>query len=330
MKPINNSNRNGSAKNFWLNVYKDTSFPSFIVLVMLVILNGILQPGFFTLGVVRTNFMTFTPLILVTIAQSIVIISGSVDFSAGASLSFFTCLVAFFMKDTNIIWILIIGFAAVMIGNGFLNGSLIGKLKLQPLITTYATQAVMLGLAMYIMPVAGGYVPRFFYKFYSSNVLKVIPVPILILAIGLGIWYLLSKTILYKYIYAVGGNEDGAFASGINVSNIKMFAHVVASIFIAIAGLCLLMLSATGEWRSGSPYLINSLAATIIGGISLRGGKGNIWGAICGALTIGLLNNIIFFARVSSYYQIFAKGMIILLALSIASIPKLFEDKYKF
>lgn len=330
MNTNNNISKAGSAKSFWLKIYKDTSFPSFLVLVMIVILNVILQPNFFSVSVVRTNFMTFTPLILVTIAQSIVIISGSIDFSAGASLSFFTCMTAFFMTDKNVALVIILGFTAVIIGNGFLNGFMIGKLRLQPLITTYATQAIMLGFAMYIMPVAGGYVPRFLYKFYNSNFLKVLPVPILILIIGVAIWILISKTTLYRYIYAVGGNEEGAYASGINVSNIKMFAHVIASIFIGIAGICILMLSATGEWRSGSPYLINSLAAAIIGGISLRGGKGDVWGAICGALIIGFLNNIIFFARVSSYYQIFAKGMIILLALSIASIPKLFEEKYKF
>lgn len=330
MKAINNSNSIGIRNNFWLKIYKDTSFPSFVVLILLIFANAILQPNFFSIGVLRTNFMTFTPLVLVTIAQSIIIISGSIDFSVGASLSFFTCMTAYFMTDQNVVVVLLIGFMAVILLNGLLNGVLIGKLKLQPLITTYSTQAIMLGLAMFIMPVAGGYVPRFFYKFYSSNILKFIPVPILILAIGIAIWFFISKTSIYRYIYAIGGFEEGAYASGIKVTIVKILSHVIASIFVGLAGICILMLSATGEWRSGSPYLINSIAAAIIGGISLRGGKGNIWGAICGALILGLLNNIIFFAKVSSYYQIFAKGMIIFLALSVASLPKLFEEKYKF
>ncbi len=320
---------NKISKGLFYKIYKDTSFPSLVIFILLLIANAILQPNFFSLSVIKTNFMTFTPLILVAIAQSIVIISGSIDFSVGASLSFFTCMTAYFMNDKNVFLVIFLGFLTIVLLNGLLNGILIGRLNLQPLIATYSTQAIMLGLAMFIMPVAGGYVPKFFYKFYSSFLFKFIPVPVMILIVGFVIWYIISRTVAYKYIYAVGGFEDGAFASGIKVKNIRVLSHLIASIFIGIAGICLLMLSGTGEWRNGTPYLINSVAAALIGGVSLRGGKGNIIGAIFGALIIGLLNNIIFFAKVSSYYQIFAKGMIILLALSLASIPKLYEAKYK-
>ncbi len=316
-------------KKFWLAIIKDTSFPSFIVLIMLIIISGIIQPGFFTLTGVRNNFMMLTPLVFATVAQAIIIISGSLDFSVGAMISFFVCIVAFFLTDTNISLVLLAGFAVVILGSGFLNGSLVGKLKLQPLVATYATQAIFLGIAMYIFPIAGGYVPRSFYRFYSSNVLKVLPVPVLILIIGIIILIFISKTSLYRYIYAVGNNEKSAHLSGINVSNIKMFAFVIASIFVGIAGISVLMITGTGEWRAGVPYLMNSVAATIIGGISLQGGKGNVWGAICGALILGLLNNIIFFAHISSYYQTFVKGMIIFLALTITSVPKLREYKNK-
>lgn len=319
-----------SFKNMLSKVYRDPSFPSFVILVMLIIINSSIQPNFFSYSITKSNFMSFTPLILVSIAQSIVIISGSLDFSLGASISLFTCLTAYLMTDSNVAIVILLGFIVLIVADGLLNGVMISRLGLQPLITTYATSAIFLGLAMFIMPVAGGYVPKYVYKFYRSDVLKIIPAPILILIIGIVIWLIISRTVTYRYIYAVGGNKEGAYASGIRVVNVRIFAHLIASFFVALAAFCVLMISATGEWRSGTPYLINSVAAVIIGGVSLTGGKGNVWGAIFGALVIGLLNNIIFFAGVSSYYHIFSKGMIILLSLSIASIPRLFEEKYKF
>ena len=115
--------------------------------------------------------------------------------------------------------------------------------------------------------------------------------------------------------------------------NISAFVHshsTLLKIFLAIAGLCILLSTATGDFRSGNPFALNSIAAIVVGGISLTGGKGNIWGAVIGALILGLLNNLIFFAQISSLYQTFAKGMIIVLSLSIATIPKIFEEKYKF
>lgn len=317
-------------KKLSIGVYKDSSFPGFIVLVLLIIINAILQPNFFSYVIVKSNFMTFTPLILASVAQAIIIISGSLDLSIGASMSLFTVITAFTMTDGNVILVVILGFAIVFILSGFINGTMIGKLGLSPLIGTFATSAIFIGIAMMILPNAGGYVPKFFYRLYRADVIKIIPAPIFILVVGLIVWFAISKTTLYRYIYAIGSNQEGAYASGIKVSNVRIATHLIASIFIAIAGLCILLSTATGDYRSGLPFTLNSIAAVVIGGISLSGGKGNIWGAVIGALILGLLNNIIFFAHVSSLYQIFAKGMIIVLSITIASMPKLFEEKSKF
>jgi ribose transport system permease protein len=326
---LNNTKNKTNNKNgkIFSNILKDSSFPAFIVLVLLIIINATLQPEFFSSRVIKINFMTYTPLILAAIAQGIIIISGSIDLSLGASMSLFTVLTAFLMTDTNFIWIILLGFVTIMVISGLLNGTLIGRVGLSPLITTYATSSVFLGIAMLILPYAGGYVPKFVYSFYKSDVLKVIPAPVFILIIGICLWYLISRTTIYRYIYAIGSNQDGAYASGINVSNVRLAAHILASIFIAMAGLCILLSTATGDFRSGIPFALNSIAAVVIGGISLSGGKGNIWGAIIGALILGLLNNIIFFARISSLYQIFAKGMIIVLALIIATVPKIISGR---
>ncbi len=329
MKVKKNSSA-GIYKKILNRIVKDPSFPSFLIMVLLIVINAVLQPHFFGYRIIKSNLQSFTPLILLSIAQGIIIISGSLDLSLGTSVSLFSVLTAYYMTDTNVTLILLIGIVMIFSASGLLNGYAIGKLGLSPLITTYATSAIFLGVAMIILPVAGGYVPKFFYKIYRGTVFGFIPFTAFILIIGFIIWGIISRTALFRYIYAIGSNEEGAYASGINVSAVRLLAHVIASIYIALAGICVLMITATGEWRSGLGYTLNSVAAVVIGGISLTGGKGNLWGAVFGALILGLLSNIIFFSQISSYYQIFAKGMIIVLSLSLAAIPRLFEEKYKF
>jgi ribose transport system permease protein len=324
------SRKSINVKKLLIGYSKDPSFPSFVALVLLIIINVSIQPNFFSYSTVKSNFMTFTPLILASMAQGIIIISGSLDLSIGAGMSLLTCIMASMMTDSiiNVILVIIIGIVAA-VAICLFNGSIIGFVRIPPLISTFATSAIFFGLSLTIMPLPGGYVPKYFYKWYRGDVLGFIPVPIFILLIGIGIWLLIKRTAAYRYIYAVGGNENGAYSSGINVARIKVMAFLMASFFIALGGLSLILSTAIGDPRAGNAYTLNSIAAVVIGGISLKGGKGSVAGSIIGALILGLLINIIFFMRISSLYQNFARGMIIIIALSLATIPKLRETSGK-
>lgn len=315
-------NETSALKKSMLKFIKDPAFPGLIVLILLLALNYYFQNKFFSYRILRSNFMAYTPLILVAMAQATIIISGSVDFSIGYALSLFTCLTAYLMTDTNVSYVILLGFVVIILGSGIMNGFFIGKLRMSPLITTFATMTLFWGIAQTIMPVAGGYVPRFFYKIYRIKVLGFLPFPVVILITAIVIWLIFSRSSFGRYIYAVGSNEDGAYASGINVSRVRFMAHVVASIFIAMAGVCLLMSMASGDFRVGQEYALNSVAAVVIGGIALTGGRGSIAGAIIGAMILGLINNIIFYAKVSAFYQGFAKGMVIVVALCVGGVPQ--------
>jgi ribose transport system permease protein len=323
-------NRTSSFIDLLKNYSKDSSFPAFIVLVLLVAINASLQPTFFSYDSIKSNFMTFTPLILISMAQGIIILSGNLDLSVGAGMSLLTCVMASLLTDsiTSVILVVLLGIA-VSVALGAFNGVFAGHVGLPPLISTFATNAIFFGLAMTIMPLPGGHVPKFFYRWYRGDILKIIPVPIFILLIGIGVWVIIKRTAVYRYIYAVGGNAEGAYSSGIKVSNVKLMAYVLAGIFAALAGICLLLSTAIGDPRAGLSYTLNSVAAVVIGGISLKGGKGSIGGAMVGAIILGLLMNIIFFAQVSSLYQGFARGLIIVISLSLAAIPKLREESRK-
>lgn len=309
------------------NLTKRPSFPAFLILLTLLIVNAVLQPNFFSYRAFRSNFMSFTPLVLAAIAQGIIILSGSLDLSLGSAISLFNVFVAYYMTDDNVFLMLVLGFGLTVIISGVINGLFIGRLKLPALITTFATSAIYLGLAMIILPVAGGYVPKFFYQFYKGSLLRAVPWSAVIMITGILIWYVFSKTRAYRYIYASGSSEEGAYASGINVWKTRLTAHIFASLFIFIAGVCVLMVTSTGEYRTGQSYTLNSVAAVVIGGIALTGGRGSIVGAIFGALALGILNNIIFYSGASSYLQILAKGSIIVLALVLSAVPNLLREK---
>jgi ribose transport system permease protein len=303
---------------------QDPSAMGFAVFVLLLVINVVLQPALFTKDILVSNFMSFTPLIFAALAQGIIVLSGSVDLSIGAAMSMFTIIGASMMSDTNVWLIVALGLVA-SIAIGAVNGLLIGRLRLPPFISTFGVSGIVMGALIIIMPVPGGYVPKFFYKIYRQSLLGVLPMPVVFLLIGLLVWFAVSRTVFYRHLYAVGGDEKSAFASGIRVERTRLLAHMFAGFFVGLGGLCLLMLTAAGEYRSGTAYSLNSIAAVVIGGIAMSGGRGNIWGAILGAFILGLLNNIIFFANIPSFYQNFFRGMIVILSLSLGALTRMRE-----
>ena len=306
------------------NVVQDSSFPSLLMLVLLVIVNAILQPGFFSLQVIRMNFMTFTPLILVSLAQATLLLVGAVDLSLGAGISLITAVMASLMGNDigSIILICLLG-VAVALALSLFNGAFIAYIGPPPLIMTFATSTVWFGIALVLMPTPGGHIPEAYYTFYARMLGGVLPVPILVLLIAIVICVLLGRMPIFRHLYAVGGNEKAARASGIKVELVKVVAFLISGVFVAIAALCVIGQTATGDARSGQGFTMNSVAACIIGGIAFSGGKGNYAGAIMGGIILGLLINIIYFANVTSFYQVFTKGVIILIALVIGAVPRL-------
>jgi ribose transport system permease protein len=141
--------------------------------------------------------------------------------------------------------------------------------------------------------------------------------------IGLVIWGFIQRRKIYRYIYAVGGSEQAAYANGINTKKVKLYAFLISSIFIVLTALVVVSQTATGDANMGRAYTLNSIAAVVIGGISLQGGKGNLIGAVLGALILGFISNIIFFANLSSFYQDLIKGLIIIFALTLSILPTL-------
>lgn len=305
-----------------------TNFTTYAVFILLIVINAILQKGFFDPYTMKINITAFAPLILVSMAQGIIIISGSIDLSIGASITLVNTILARLMKDSglSVILALLAALGAAMI-IAAINGFAVGYLKLPSMVATFAMSAMVFGTALFIMPQPGGYIPPFFYQAYQKNLLLIIPIPLVVIAISLGLWRIFKTRKIILYIYAVGGDPVNAAASGIDVAKTKLYSFLISSVYIFFAGIVVTAQTATGDARVGQGFMLTSVAAAVIGGIALKGGKGNMIGAACGGCILVLAINIIFFANIPSNYQEFFKGVIIILALCLAIIPSLQKRK---
>ncbi len=296
----------------------------FFVLAGLIILNVIMQDRFFEYSVIKSNLMTMAPLILLAVAQGIVIMSGGIDLSIGGIVTLVNVIMASLMDDSmGSVVIAVLSAFLVGIGASALNGLLVGILRLPSMVATFGTSAVWFGLSLFIMPQPGGYVPAMFYRMYKDSLGGFVPVALIFIVLAYLVFYFFKKRRLYTHLLAAGGNEDSASASGINVSKVRLQAFMFSGAFISLAGVVLTASTASGDSGLGSSIPLNSIAAAVVGGIAMQGGKGSFAGALAGACILALITNIIFFANVPSIYQDFIKGLVIVGALILATIPRI-------
>lgn len=294
------------------------------VLGAVVLVNASLQPNLLTLPVLRSNLATFLPLIAAAIGQAIIVIAGGIDLSAGGVITLVNVVVVTLtgLWSAADVWSTLAVVAmglAVSVTAGLVNGLLVAYLRLQPLVATFATNFVWMGLALYILPVPGGSAPASLYRFYRASLLGVPTV--VFIALGLfAVWAWVKGTRYGRYLYAVGGNAAAAFASGVAVSRTRLWSYALGALFFGLSGVLLTADIASGDPLVGTPLTMSSVAAVVIGGTPLSGGSGGAGGAIIGAVILGLIRNIIFFANVSPFFQDFISGVIVIVALAMAAV----------
>ncbi|MGI5848786.1 MAG: ABC transporter permease [Christensenellales bacterium] len=303
---------------------KSPLFAGISIFAIIFIVNVILDSRFFSSDTIYGNLSVMTPIIVATIAQGIVILSGSIDLSIGAAISLINCILAVTLGDTagSVIYGLLLSLIA-MLAVSALNGLLVAYLKLPSMVATFAVSTMLVGITLLVLPVPGGYIPKWLPRIYSYRIGGVFPITVFILTVVGFIWWLVSKTKLGRYIYAVGGNENAAMASGINPKRIKFFAFLLSGFFVWLAAIIVTGQTGAGDFRLGSTYALTTIAAAIMGGIALSGGKGRILGAGLGGCIMIFVINIIYFAGIQSYYQDMIRGLIVIVALFIIAIPNL-------
>jgi ribose/xylose/arabinose/galactoside ABC-type transport system permease subunit len=259
---------------------------------------------------------------LLAFGVTFVIITGGIDLSIGSIVAVVGVVAASFAHPDTYPVIVPIG-AGLLTGIlfGTLNGFVITRSNVPPFIVTLGTMTIGRGLALILSkgrPVSN---LSDSFNFLGGGKILGIPTLILILIIAFIICSIvLRKTVSGRYMYAVGGNEQAANASGIGVSCVKMQVYVLAGGLAAVAGILLTSRIGTGQPNAGAGFELDAIAATIIGGTSTTGGTGTMTGTLIGALLIGVISNGLDLLNVSSYYQLVIKGVIIVGAVILDSV----------
>jgi ribose/xylose/arabinose/galactoside ABC-type transport system permease subunit len=290
--------------------------PIVVVLAVLLVYFSIYADGFADATNI-TNVLRQTSMLgIVVVGMSIVILTGGIDLSVGSVVALSTVLVAGLATD----YPPIVGINVALIAGaaiGFLNGSLIAVFGLQPIIVTISTMTIVRGLAMWLSesrPIFGT-LPDDFFLLFNSRVLG-LPLPVVIFCfISIVAVFCLSNTRLGRTFYQVGGNEEAASLAGISVRSSKIIAYTICGFLSSIAGIILTARMQSGDGvRTGMGWELDAIAAAAVGGISLLGGRGHLFGALCGVLIIGLLANAFNLMGINPYWQRIVVGLVLAVA----------------
>lgn len=309
------------------------AFTGFILFVVALMLNIIMQGiasgrplAFFQPRSYGSLLMANTPFILSAMAQSLLLIVGLLDISIGIQFALVNVVCIMVPQTFGVpVWV---GWIAA-IGASLLISAAIGAcsavLRLPAMLVGYAFIFIIKGINVTIMPTPQGKVPRAFYKAYDSLVAGVIPVSLIVLITVFILWLLLKRRPLGKHMYAVGGNPRNAFAAGINPVAVQMKANLLKGFIVGVGGICLTLMTASGNPLQAENYGLRSLIACILGGLGF-GGWGSMACGMFGAWFFVLIQNTVYYFfsflskvitgfSVSSYWQNFVSDVILLLGL---------------
>ncbi|EOX1763088.1 ribose ABC transporter permease [Vibrio cholerae] len=295
---------------------------SLIALLFLVVVVSFLNPNFFTVDNLLNILRQTSVNAIIAVGMTLVILTAGIDLSVGSVLAlcgaFAATLVAMEVPVLVAVPTALLAGAAL----GAISGIIIAKGKVQAFIATLVTMTLLRGVTMVYTdgrPISTGFTDTAdTFAWFGTGYALGIPVPVwLMVVVFAGAWYLLNHTRFGRYVYAVGGNESATRLSGINVDRVKIGVYAICGLLAALAGIIVTSRLSSAQPTAGMGYELDAIAAVVLGGTSLMGGTGRIMGTLIGALIIGFLNNALNLLDVSSYYQMIAKAVVILLAVLV-------------
>ena len=304
-------------------------FQSLLALAMMVIFLSWKEPNFLTVLNWQNILLQISVNLCLSIGMTLVILTGGIDLSVGAILGLAGAVAAGLLKNGLTLKFLgvqlqfttfgsIVAGIVVGLGLGLFNGMAITRFRLPPFVATLGMLSVGRGLTMlwtngFPITALG---PTF--GFIGAGFLFGVPMAVWTSAFLVVLFYVLSvHTTLGRYIYAVGGSEKAAGFAGLNVNRVKICVYTLGGGLAAVGGLILTARLDAADPKAGLGYELDSIAAVVIGGTSLNGGRGTIMGTVLGCLIIGVLNNGLVLLEVSPFWQQVIKGVVILLAVAV-------------
>lgn len=307
---------------YWFAEQRGTLLALGIFVVMFAIYTSNHQAGF-TANVAQTASNKGVLLAFIAMAQTLVVITAGIDLSVGMIFILTNCLASMLVVGTpmetafGVVVVLLVGILC-----GALNGAIVIYGRLQPIVATIATGAVYFGIALLLRPFPGGSVNEDLADALTGRLFGVIPSSLVaLLVVVLIIWVPFSRSVYGRAAYAAGSSEVAAYMSGVPLKRGKFLAYTLAGLLAAIGGLFLTFFTYTGEaaYASGNAYTLFSIAAVVLGGVSLFGGRGSAIGAIFGAFAFRTIGDLLFVFDFDPLWQPLFQGVVLLLAVSLGA-----------
>lgn len=301
-------------KSFYRNYRREISV--FFAIIVAFVLFSILEPSYFTASNLTTIIAQSVTYGLMGIGMTAIIITGGIDLSIGSALALIASISAQLAKaGVSIpIWILVCGLLGFLMGA--FNGFLISKLKLQPFIATMGTMSIYRGLAYVItggFPVLG--VPRNYRNVFNLRINSYMTIAVVIFFVfAIVMTIVLKKTRLGAHTYAIGGNEEASRLSGVKVDFTKIMIYGLGMLGTMLAAMIMIGRLGTGDPSTGQGYEMEAIAAAAIGGTSMAGGRGNVFGTVLGAILFSALKVGLIVMGVDTFYQFIVTGVVIIFA----------------
>nr|WP_306453339.1 ribose ABC transporter permease [Vibrio vulnificus] len=314
--------KSNETKRAWISKEWLIEQKSLIALLFLIVVVSFLNPNFFTVDNILNILRQTSVNAIIAVGMTLVILTAGIDLSVGSVLAlcgaFAASLVAMEVPVLIAVPTALLAGAAL----GAISGVIIAKGKVQAFIATLVTMTLLRGVTMVYTdgrPISTGFTDTAdAFAWFGTGYALGIPVPVwLMVIVFAAAWYLLNHTRFGRYVYALGGNESATRLSGINVDKVKIGVYAICGLLAALAGIIVTSRLSSAQPTAGVGYELDAIAAVVLGGTSLMGGKGRIMGTLIGALIIGFLNNALNLLDVSSYYQMIAKAAVILLAVMV-------------
>jgi len=288
------------------------------LLIALIIVSSIISPDFRTsrngVNILRQAVL----LGIVSIGQTLVILTGGLDLSVGSIISLSACLTSGIMlgrAELILPVVLLVLMVGTVIGMG--NGLIVTRLKVPPFVATLGMMSIVQGSLLLYTKRAIGWVPTTF-LFFADGQIGPVPFPVLFyVLLFLTFFVFLKKTTFGRYIYATGGGEEIARLSGIQTRFVVFITYALSGFLAALSGLFLASRLAMGDPLGGQGYELNSIATVLVGGTSLAGGRGGLMGTLAGVLIMTVVGNILNLMGVPGFWQWIVKGLIIIGAVSV-------------
>ncbi|KIL40538.1 ribose ABC transporter permease [Gordoniibacillus kamchatkensis] len=284
-------------------------------LLLIIIVLSIVNSDFLTVSNIFNVLRQISINALIAFGMTFVILTGGIDLSVGSVLALSSAVTAGMMAGGTNTWVAVLAGLVCGALMGAVNGLLVAKGRVAPFIATLATMTVFRGLTLVYTqgrPITGlsdafALIGRGF--FFN------IPMPIVWMVCSFIVLYIVLKhTTFGRRVYALGSNEDATWLSGINTSNIKIWVYSISGLLAAFSGIILTSRLNSAQPTAGTSYELDAIAAVVLGGTSLSGGRGWLVGTLIGAMIIGVLDNGLNLLNVSSFYQQVVKGAVILIA----------------